>query len=166
MTILDIILLLFFLLAIYRGFRDGLVVQLGGLAGLFIGIYLAFRYSSALGGWLGIDEKWATIAGFAIILVLVLVGIALIGRLLRGVCRFAGLALLDKLGGVLISILKTGLILGILLYGFKWVNDNKHWVPQESLEKSVLYKPLTDIATMAFPYIDFVKEKLFSINSQ
>ena len=44
MNILDIIVLILLIWAIYNGFRDGIVVQLGGLAGLFIGIYLAFRY--------------------------------------------------------------------------------------------------------------------------
>lgn len=161
--ILDIILGIFLLWAIYRGFRDGVVVQLGGLAGLFIGIYLAFRYGTALGHWLGVEESWATVAGFAIILVLVLVAIAVIGRLLRGVCRFAGLSVLDKIGGILVSVFKTGLILGIMLYAFEATNRRMEWVPQYSLDKSVLYEPLIDVAEMAFPYVDLVREKLFTL---
>jgi membrane protein required for colicin V production len=164
MNILDIILLIFLLWAVYQGFKDGVVVQLAGLAGLFIGIYLAFRYSGTVAAWLHIDEKWATIAGFAIVLVLVFIAIAVIGRLLRGVCRFAGLAVLDKVGGIIVSVLKTGLILGLLLYGFGWLNDNQKWVKQEKLDRSVLYEPLIKVAETAFPYVDFVKDKLFSDN--
>lgn len=162
MNVLDIILLIFFLWAVYDGFKDGVVVQLGGLAGLFIGIYLAFRYGSALGQWLSIDDRWATIAGFAIILLLVLIAISVVGRMLRNVFRFAGLSILDKIGGILFSIVKMGLILGILLYSFDWVNQRQHWVEQKKLDESKLYKPLTDVASMAFPYIDFVKDKLFT----
>lgn len=162
MNILDIILLIFLLWAIYSGFKDGIVVQLGGLAGLFIGIYLAFRYGSTVGRWLAIDDTWATVAGFAIILVLVLVGISVLGRLLRGVFRFAGLSVLDKIGGILVSVIKTGLILGILLYSFDWANQQQNWVSQDKLDKSKLYRPLINVASMAFPYIDFVKDKLFT----
>ena len=162
--ILDIILGIFLIWAIYRGFKDGIVVQLGGLAGLFIGIYLAFRYGTTVGDWLGIDESWATIAGFAIILILVLVAIAIIGRMLRGICHFAGLAILDKLGGIIVSVLKTGLILGIILYAFDWTNQQMNWVSQKKLDESVLYRPLIDVTTLAFPYVDFVKDKLLTHN--
>lgn len=162
MNVLDIILIVFLLWAVYRGFRDGIVVQLGGLAGLFIGIYFAFRHGTALGRWLSIDEKWATIAGFAIILLLVVIAISVLGRLLRGVFRFAGLAILDKVGGILVSAIKVGLILGLLLYSFDWANREQKWVAQEKLDKSVLYRPLIDVAAMAFPYIDFVKDKLLA----
>lgn len=162
MNILDIIALVLLLWAVYSGFRDGIVVQLGGLAGLFIGIYLAFRYGATAGRWFGIDDQWATIAGFAIIVILVLVGISLIGRALRGVFRFAGLSVLDKIGGILVSVVKVGLILGLLLYSFDWANQRTHWVSHDKLAGSKVYRPLIDVASMAFPYIDFVKDKLFS----
>ena len=45
----DIILGIPLLYAAYRGFREGIIVQLGGIAGLFIGVYFAFRHSSAVG---------------------------------------------------------------------------------------------------------------------
>lgn len=162
MNILDIILLIFLLWAIYSGFKDGIVVQLGGLAGLFIGIYLASRYGTTVGHWLGIDDQWVTIAGFVIIVVLVLVAIAVLSRALRGLFRFAGLSVLDKIGGILISIVKMGLILGLLLYSFDWVNQRTDWVRQDKLDKSKFYRPLIKAASMAFPYIDFVKDKLFA----
>lgn len=164
MNVLDIILIIFLLWAIYRGFKDGIVVQLGGLAGLFLGIYLAFRYGTALGLWLGIGEKWATVAGFAIIVVLVLVAIAVLGRLLRGLFELAGLSVLDKAGGIIVSLVKMGLILGLILYSFDWINRQQGWVKQAKLDKSVLYRPLTEGAKLAFPYIDFVKDKLFARN--
>ena len=162
MNILDIIVLILLIWAIYNGFRDGIVVQLGGLAGLFIGIYLAFRYGTTVGHWFGIDDQWATIAGFAIIVILVLVGISLIGRALRGVFRFAGLSVLDKIGGIIVSVVKIGLILGLLFYSFDWANQRTHWISQDKLAASKVYRPLIDAASLAFPYIDFVKDKLFS----
>ncbi len=162
MNILDIILIVLLLWAAYRGFMDGIVVQLAGLAGLFIGIYLAFRYGTTVGQWLSIDDHWATMAGFAIVVVLVLVGISLLGRALRGMFRFAGLSVLDKTGGIVVSLVKTGLVLGLLLYSFDWANQRTGWVGQEKLDKSQLYRPLINVAEKAFPYIDFVKDKLFA----
>ena len=54
----DIILGIPLLYAAYRGFREGIIVQLGGIAGLFIGVYFAFRHSSAVGQWLHTDPPF------------------------------------------------------------------------------------------------------------
>ena len=70
--------------------------------------------------------------------------------------------MLDKIGGIIVSVVKIGLILGLLLYSFDWVNQRTHWISQDKLAASKVYRPLIDAASLAFPYIDFVKDKLFS----
>ena len=160
MSALDILIAVPLLWAIYRGFTDGIIVQLGGLAGLFLGVWLAFRYGERLGLWLGVEPSMAMAAGFILIVVLALIAIALLGRLLRGLCKIAGLGILDHAGGVLFGLLKMSLILGLLLSGFAKLNDREHWVSSEKLAESILYRPMLSVASYAFPYVTFVKEKL------
>lgn len=160
MIVLDIILLIPLIWAIWSGFRSGIVVQLGGIAGLLIGVWLAFRYGGRVGGWLNVDPSFDPVLGFLIIVVLTVVGVALISRLLRGVFRFAGLAVLDRFGGAVLSLFKVGLVLGLLLYAFAYLNRSQNWVEESKLEKSYLYKPLTGVAKFTFPYVDMLKEKL------
>lgn len=160
MNVFDIILVVPLLWALYSGFRNGIFVQLGGIAGLVIGIYLAIRLGRPLGNLLGIDPSVAGVAGFIIIMVLVIIGIAVIGRLLRGVFRFAGLGVLDRIGGAALSLVKVTLIVGLLLTGFAHLNRNWEWVDEQKLESSLLYKPLTGSVKLVFPYANLVKEKL------
>lgn len=158
--ILDIILAIPLIWALWSGFRNGIVVQLGGIAGLLIGVWLAFRYGERLGAWLNLDPDFNYVIGFILIVVVTVLGVALISRLLRGVFRFAGVAALDRIGGAVLSLFKVGLILGLLIYAFDNLNRSRQWVEPEKLEESVLYTPLTRVADFAFPYIDMVKEKL------
>lgn len=158
--LLDIILAVPLIWALWAGFRNGIIVQAGGIAGLLAGVWLAFRYGGKVGAWLGIDPAVDTIIGFIIIVVAVVVAIAILGRLLKGVFRFAGLAVLDRFGGAVLSLFKVGLVLGLLLYAFDYLNRSQHWVEQRKLESSMLYKPLTETAKFIFPYVDLVKDKL------
>lgn len=144
--VLDIILAVPLLWALWAGFRSGIVVQLGGMAGLALGVWLGLRYGEALGRWMGVGPDADSVAGFAVILLAVLLGVGLLSRLLRGVCRFAGIATLDRLCGSVLSLFKVALILGILLYWFTHLNRSVKWVEQAKLDNSVLYRPLTDTA--------------------
>lgn len=61
MNVFDIIVGIPLLYAAYKGFRQGTAVQLAGLAGLFVGVYLAFRYGRDFGSWLHIDPGSLTL---------------------------------------------------------------------------------------------------------
>ena len=114
----DIILGIPLLYAAYRGFREGIIVQLGGIAGLFIGVYFAFRHSSAVGQWLHTDPPIAAAVGFVVILLAVLLVMALLGHLIKGIFKLAGLGPIDAIGGILLGVFKMAVILSLLLYAF------------------------------------------------
>ncbi len=158
--ILDIILAIPLVWALWAGFRNGVIVQLGGMAGLLLGVWLAFRYGARVGVWLNIDGSVDNVIGFIIIVVLTVVAISIIGRLLKGVFRFAGLAVLDRFGGALLSLLKVAFILGLLLWAFGNMSRSLDWEKGERIERAYLYKPLTAIAEFTFPYMERVKDRL------
>lgn len=163
MWVFDIILGIPLIYAAYSGFRDGIVVQLGGIAGLIIGIYLAFRYGDALGMWLGFDESFSAVGGFLLMIIAVLIAIAILGRITKGLFKFAGLGLFDSVGGLVLGIAKMALMLSVLLIIFEAINQRKHWASQKTIDSSVLYNPIREVSTLAFPYIDFVKTKITEI---
>lgn len=161
MTILlDILLALPLVWALWAGFRNGIIVQIGGIAGLLIGIWLAFRYGATVGGWLNINSDADPVIGFILIILLAILLMAVVGRLLKGVFRFAGLAALDRFGGAVLSLVKIGIVLALLVYAFDSLNRSQNWVEKQKLERSYLYKPLIGVAKFTFPYMDMVKDKL------
>jgi membrane protein required for colicin V production len=162
--IIDIILAIPLVWALWAGFRNGVIVQVGGIVGLLLGVWLAFRYGAQVGAWFNINDTVDNVIGFVIIVVATVVVIGLIGRLLKGVFRFAGLAVLDRLGGALLSLLKVGLILGLLLWSFGRLSHSLEWDKAKRIEQAYLYKPLTSIAEFTFPYMEKMKDKLLPEN--
>ncbi len=154
MNPVDIVLILPLLWAIYAGFKEGVVVQVLGIAGLLLGVWLAFRIGKQAGLWLGMEAATASIAGFVVVLVAVVIIVFLLGRLLRGFCRMAGIGFLDRLGGVIFSFVKAAFVLSILLTGFDALNDRTEWVERKTLEESLLYNPLLSVHSIVFPYLD------------
>ena len=146
--------------AAYRGFRSGIVAQSCGLLGLVAGVWLASRYGEAAGLWMRVDPSAARVAGFVAILLLTLLGIALLGQLLKGLFRLAGLGPIDAVGGLLLGVVKMALILSLLLGAFETVNRSAGWMGEQSYARAVLYKPVREVSRWVFPYLSRAAEKL------
>lgn len=160
MSWLDVVIALPLLWALYKGYTEGIILQLGGIAGLLIGVWLAFRYGRTLGLAMKLDPSLAGVVGFVVIVVGVLIAIGLLGRLARGLFRIAGLGMFDSVGGVVLGGVKMALILSVLLCGFDYLNDQHGWLSQETVGRSRLYEPVRGVSAYVFPYVDFVQDKL------
>lgn len=161
MNWLDIVIILLLLLAVWEGWRQGVITQVLGLAAFVVGIFLAWRFGAQVGGIFGMEGVTATVAGFAIVLVVVIVAVALVGRLTRGLFRIAGLGALDRILGVLFSILKTSLIAGVMLMLAEAADPGGKVLKSEVTEKSRLYPVVMKVTYFVFPYVDLLADNLF-----
>ncbi|MDR0955100.1 MAG: CvpA family protein [Rikenellaceae bacterium] len=166
MTVLDIILLLLLLYALYTGVKRGFIAQLGGIVAIVAGIWLACRYSEAVGAWLGIDPEVARYVAFALIVIACILLIGGIGWCLGKMFHLIGLGFLNRLGGVILSLAKMTLILGALLMAFGQINNHTQLVSPQQFERSLLYGPVVRVTGFALPFlkkavevIDFVPEE-------
>lgn len=120
MNWLDIIIAIPLLLGLWDGLRQGLIVQIIGLAALVAGIYLAFVFGPRAGMALGLEGLTATAAGFFAVFAFVMAALFILGRLTRGLFKIAGLGIFDTLLGMIFSTLKAALIVGVFLI---WLSD-------------------------------------------
>lgn len=160
MNIIDIILLVIAAWALYQGIRDGLLVQLGGIAGLFIGVWLAFRQAEHVGTWFGMHGAEASVAGFITVLVATIIVIAIGSRLLRGVFRMSGLGIFDAVLGAGVSVLKTAVVVSLLIAAIDAVNVDNALIGKERIESSRAYIPLRNFSTKIFPLFESVREQV------
>lgn len=161
MNVLDIILIILLIIAAVSGWRKGIIVQACGIAGLVLGILFAMRFSRRIGVWLNIGPELSPVVGFIIILVVSIIVLSLIGYLFKKVFHLTGFGIIDRIGGLALSVLKIGLLLSVLTGFFAKINDSYHWVNPEEINGSVVYKPLRAVTDAVFPYIITVKDKLF-----
>lgn len=104
-------------------------------------------------------KKYISLAAFAGTFVVIIVAIALLGKILTKIADFAALGILNKILGGVFGALKIGLILSVIFIFFGKMNDTIPFIKQESLEESILYTPVKKIAPTIFPSIIKDEEK-------
>lgn len=161
MNTFDIIIAALLLFGFVRGLMKGLFVEVASLVALVAGVYGAIHFSYFIGDWLkdsvSWDEKYVSLTAFALTFVVIIIVISLAGKLLTKIADFASLGILNKLLGGAFGALKIGLILSVIFIFFGKMNDTIPFVEQETLDESVLYKPVKKISPMVFPSI--IKEE-------
>lgn len=162
MNTVDIILLICFIPALVQGFRKGFISQIIAIISIILGAWLSFRFASEVSVWLAQyitgSEQILKITAFALILTAVIIGLALLGKLLESTFELVMLGWLNKLLGAVFSLVKAGLLIGLAIMVFCSLNNTFSLVSEEILNESVLFPPLKDLAYTVFPYL---KELLF-----
>ena len=157
MSIIDIILLICFVPALINGVKKGFISQVISIVSLVAGVWISFEFASIFAEWIGkyiqASENILNIVAFAVIMVGVFVVLGLVARFIEGIVKFVMLEWLNKLLGVVFSLLKAGLIIGLLIMLFSSLNNNLHLVDEQVLAESTLYTPLKNMAYTVFPYL-------------
>ena len=157
MNILDAIILICFIPAIIQGFRKGFIAQVIAIVAIIAGIWMSFKFSKLVSGWIGqyieASGQVLQIVAFALILVLVILALGALAKLLEATVKIVMLGWLNKLLGVIFSLLKCILIVGLIILVFNSVNAQFHLVKEETLLESRLYHPIKNTANSVFPYL-------------
>lgn len=157
MNIIDIILLVFLLFGFIRGFIKGFFVELASLVALIAGIYGALHFSyifvELLEGWVSWKKKYIELVAFGLTFILIVLAVALLGKMLTKISDIIALGLVNKFLGALFGILKTGLFLSIILLFFSILNEDRNFIEEEKLEASILYQPVKEFVPLILPSI-------------
>lgn len=159
MNWIDWIVCIVFALAVWNGWRKGFVVQLCGLAGLLVAVWLAMRFGPEVGLRAGITPEYATAGGFVIVLLVVLIAAVLLGRGMRKLLRFVGLGFLDVALGIAVAVVKYALLLSVLFSAFGRLNDGFGLVEPQTLAQSKTYEPVSRFAGWVFPQVSSLRTK-------
>lgn len=146
--------LILLLAGAYRGFQKGLLRTVVGLLALVLGFTAALEWMEAgttfLAETFGTNSDFLPILSFILIFIVIVVGITLIGSLLKLVIDLTPLGILDGLSGALLGLLKWALGISLLLWMLEAVGIG---LPEE--ENSQLYGQVSQVA----PYVlDQLKE--------
>jgi membrane protein required for colicin V production len=171
MSYLDIIFVVLFAWSVYKGFTKGLILQLATLAGLLLGIYGALKFSDStaelLSPKIDVNEQTLSVVAFALTFLIILVAVILIGKLIEKINEAIELGLINKLLGAFLSMLKMAFIISVLLVLVNKADTKYNFISNNTKEKSLLYKPLSNFAPIIFPYLKFdkIREKFEEKNT-
>jgi membrane protein required for colicin V production len=151
MNWLDIVIGLLLGLAVWQGWRQGVITQVLGLAAVGLGVWLACRMGRSIGEGFGLEGMTALVAGFATVLVVVVVAVVLTGMITKGLFRVVGLGVFDNILGVVFSALKMFAIVGlaVMVVDAAWPDA----ITEEVRGGSALMRTVDAINGVVFPYV-------------
>lgn len=157
MQLIDIILLIILGIAGVTGFRKGFIAQIAMFVALLLGIWACLHLADHTAAFLTqhfdfakqSTALWAFLVTFALTVLLVY----LLGRLVTKTIRILLIGWLDRLLGLLFSILKVALIISVLISALSYGGVLAHVVSTETQQKSLLFKPIQRFAPAIYPTI-------------
>lgn len=146
----DILFILVLIAAAWKGWHSGVIQQALGLIGVFVGLYAARLLYAEVGYRLaphiGTSPSVASIIAFALIWMGVPILLWVLGSLLTQFLNWTGLGGINRGAGLVISIVKYGLVLGALCN----VLSITHLVSEDAQQRSILFEPLRKTTAIAF----------------
>jgi membrane protein required for colicin V production len=166
MNTIDLVFAILLLWAAYRGYTKGFIVQLATLAALLLGILGAVMFSDFTSGLIikkfDVSGQYLPIISFAVTFIVIVIAVHLLAKMINKLVDAIALGIVNRLLGVLFSVVKIAFVVSIILVLINKVDNKYNFIPDDTKNNSLLYKPLSNFAPMIFPYLNFekIKEKL------
>jgi len=163
MNFIDILILVPLLLAAWKGFKRGFVIEIFIVLALLVGIYCGIHFSDYTSGLikdkLNVSSIYLPLVSFTLTFIVIAVGIYFAGKMLEKVIKIAQLSLLNKLGGVFFSVVKTLYFMSTLFLLVASIQEKTELIPTDTLNESLLYSPVSKLSLATIPYLK--ESKLF-----
>lgn len=157
MNILDIIIIIPLLWALYRGFRKGLVYMIASLTALVLGILGAMRFHERMGdllnNWFEINPEHLNILSFAVTFILIVLLVHVAAFLVDKLIKAVALNFVNRLAGMVFGVLVTAFLISVILQPVAAANSKKAFISEETIQGSLLFIPLSKFAPTVFPYL-------------
>lgn len=158
MNYIDIIILAFIGWALFRGFKNGLFIELASIAALVLGIWGSIRFSwftqEKLVQYFDMQGQYLGLTAFIITFIVIVVLIHFLARAMDKLMKAVALGFAVRILGMVFAVLKTVLIMSILFVVLNTFNQKAKFLPEEKISESVLYTPIADFAPLLFPIIE------------
>ncbi len=157
--IFDILFILVFLWAAYKGFTKGFILQAATLAAIILGIYGAVKFSGFVAAV--IMEKmerhgeFIPLISFAITFIGIVVAIHFLAKLVEKLLEMIALSFVNRIFGILFNLIKYAFIISAILVVINGIDRKLQFLPKEKVSESRLYRPLSLLAPLLFPYLHF-----------
>lgn len=163
MNYLDLILAIPLVWGVFVGFKNGLIIEAASLAALVLGIFGAIHFSDLTAGFLvenlNVTTQYINLIAFAVTFVGIVILVHLLAKMVDKLVKAVALGFVNRLLGMVFGLIKYAFIISIILVIINAVNSNMTFISKEKIEKSILFKPLSDFAPGIFPYLDFQEIK-------
>ena len=160
MNYLDISIIVLSAYGLLKGFSNGIIKEISGLVGLFIGVYVAITFSSYLypqvTPMVKNNSELVPIISFATLFFVSVLAIRTLGYILDKITRALALGLVSKILGAFFGVLKVLVLFMFLIV----LNKEYKLVKKQTKNKSILLEPLEKTTEYLLPEINKHKKNI------
>ncbi len=137
--LIDLLFGVILVLAIFKGYKRGLVVGLFSLVAVIIGLAAAMKLSAVAAVYIGkavnVSAAWMPVVSFIVVFILVVLLIRLGANAIEKTIEIAMLGWLNKIGGIVLYAVIYTIVFSVLLFYAEQVK----LLQPATIEKSVTY---------------------------
>lgn len=137
--VIDVLFIVFLLLAVFRGLRHGFIIAIVSLVAWIIGIAAAIKLSVVVAGYgkshMHLPPRWLPVLAFLLVFIVVVLGLHAIAKLIEKAVDLAMMGWLNKVMGVLLYAFLYITTLSVLLFYAVQI----HSISAQTLSASVTY---------------------------
>jgi membrane protein required for colicin V production len=136
MNLADVLIVAVLIVSVVSAFVHGFFLEVFSLAGVVVGLSLAgANYSGFAPLAMGLvhNREAANLIAFLVIALLVMVLAGLVGRILRGLVRYVGLGIVDRIFGAVFGLVKGCIVVTLVLMGIVAFLPRQQWLDSSRL---------------------------------
>jgi membrane protein required for colicin V production len=161
MNYFDLIIAVVLVWAFYSGYKKGIIYMLISFLAIVIGIYAAIHFSylivDKLGEWINKDADQLKILSYVLTFVIVFAILHLVGKILDKFLEAVALGFVNRIAGGALSVAIKIVVLSLALWLFDQANQIFPIVKQDTLNNSILYKPLKNLSPVILVNLEKLK---------
>ncbi|MCO5258868.1 MAG: CvpA family protein [Crocinitomicaceae bacterium] len=157
MNFVDILLLIPIGYGVYKGFKNGFIIEICTLLAVLVGIYAGIHFSDGTANFLksnwNIQSQYMPVIAFTFTFLAVGAIIYFGGKMLEKAVSVAHLSPLNKFLGILFGTIKVLYILSVFIVMLESYDEKNDFIKNETKQSSLLYEPVKNLSTTTIPRI-------------
>ncbi len=137
--IIDLLFAVILVLAIFKGYRRGLIVGIFSFIAIIVGLAAAIKLSAVVAAYMGqsvkISEQWLPVISFAIVFLIIVLLVRLGANFIQRTAEVAMLGWINRLGGITLYAALYITVFSVLIFYAEQVN----LIKQPAIDKSVTW---------------------------
>lgn len=155
MNFIDVLLLIPIFYAVYKGFKNGFIIEICTLLALLVGIYAGIHLSDGTANLLksnwNFDSEYMPVIAFTITFLGIGALVFFGGKMLEKVVDVAHLTPLNKFLGVLFSLIKIIYFISVFVVLLESYDEKGDFIKEETKSESLLYEPIKELSLTTIP---------------
>lgn len=153
MIVFDLIVLATLLLSMFKGYKNGILKEIAGILGFYIGVFVAIKIGPSINDQFGITSPGSKMATLVVLFVAVLIGVNIAVKLGSKFLDLSKIGPLNNTFGASFAGLRTFLMLGFFFSLFLKVNEKVAILTPEQVNASNVIQPIQSTTMEMVPVV-------------